>query len=299
MGKKLFINACALLSMFFWGSSFVWFKEVFIYYKPITVTIIRLVLSFILLYIWAKLANKYEKIAREDLGTIMMLAFVEPFCYFLGEAFGMQYVSATLGAIIVATIPLVTPFVAYFFLKERITIWTILGLIISFIGVVIIVSQDSLGEISFKGIGLMSFAVLSGTMYGIFLKKIVDKYSAITIVRYQNLFGSLYFLPLFLLLEIKHFIAVPLSWNAIEPIIKLSIFGSTLAFILFTHVIRNMGLSIANLYTNFIPVFTTIVAYFVLGETITLRKMLGIGIVIVGLIASQTHSYFKVRRNEY
>ena len=87
-----------------------------------------------------------------------------------------------------------------------------------------------------------------------------------------------------------------MSWSAIEPIIKLAVFGSTLAFILFTQVIRNVGLSVANLYANFIPVFTTIVAYFVLDEAITIRKVIGIVIVISGLLLSQSHTYFKIRK---
>ncbi|MEA1973214.1 MAG: DMT family transporter [Candidatus Cloacimonadota bacterium] len=296
MLKKIKIIIFALLAMLFWGSSFVWFKEVYVYYKPVTVTVARLSISYFLLLIWAKSTNKYEIIKKEDLKSIMLLAFAEPFCYFIGESFGMQFVSPTLGAIIISTIPLITPFFAYFILKERITLWTIGGLILSFYGVIIIVSQNSIGEISFLGIGLMFFAVISGTLYGIFLKRVIDKYSAVTIVRYQNFFGFLYFLPLFLFIELDDFLAVPFSWQAIEPIFKLAIFGSTLAFILFTQVIRNIGLSIANLYANFIPVFTTIVAYFVLEEPITSRKLLGISIVISGLLLSQTHTFFKIRK---
>jgi len=69
----------------------------------------------------------------------------------------------------------------------------------------------------------MFFAVFAGTMYGIFLKKIVHKYSAITIVRYQNFLASLYFLPLFLSLEFKHFISVPITWQAVDYQLRLFI----------------------------------------------------------------------------
>ena len=50
-----------------------------------------------------------------------LLSFFEPFCYFLGESYGMRYISSTLGSIIIATIPIFTPFLVFIFHKKKIS----------------------------------------------------------------------------------------------------------------------------------------------------------------------------------
>ncbi len=285
--KRLLIIGLAVLSMLFWASSFVWFKIVFLYYKPVTVVILRLLISFILLALYTLITQRKERVKKEDYKIFALLAFAEPFCYFLGESYGMQYVSASLGSIIISTIPLVTPLVALAFLKEKISVYGIIGLFVSFFGVIFIVSTDLNKDFSGKGIMLMFFAVISATFYGVILKKVTHKYSSITIVRTQNLIGMLYFLPIFLTTEYSHFLSIVPNKELIYTMLKLSVFGSTLALIFFTQVIRKIGLSMANIFTNLIPVFTAVIAYYVLDEKITQHKLLGILIVMAGLFIAQ------------
>ncbi|MDA3814271.1 MAG: EamA family transporter, partial [Candidatus Cloacimonetes bacterium] len=71
------------------------------------------------------------------------------------------------------------------------------------------------------------------------------------------------------------------------PILELAIFGSVLAFVLKTYVIKKIGLINSNIFSNMIPVFTAIIAYFVLNEILGIQKFIGIIIVISGLLISQ------------
>ncbi|PID28670.1 MAG: EamA family transporter [Candidatus Cloacimonadota bacterium] len=293
--KKILIFAAAVLSMLFWSSTFVWFKVALKYYKPMTIVFLRLVIASVFLTALIHIFGKYEKIKKEDYKHFFLLAFFEPFCYFLGEAFGMQFVSSTAGSIIVSTIPLVTPFFAWVFLKEKITAYTFAGLVISFIGVILIVAKTAGEESSLLGILLMFFAVLSGTMYGIQLRKVSCKYGSFTIVRAQSVIGMLLFLPLFAIFERKEFLQTIPDAEIIFILIKLSVFASCFAFILFTYVIRDMGISRANIYTNLIPVFTAVIAKFELNEQINFNKIAGIIIVVSGLFVAQI-PYFKKRK---
>jgi len=74
----------------------------------------------------------------------LLLSFFQPFCYFTFESFGMKFVSSTLGALIIATIPLFTPIFTYFLAREKITLFNISGLIISFVGVIVVLANDFL-----------------------------------------------------------------------------------------------------------------------------------------------------------
>jgi drug/metabolite transporter (DMT)-like permease len=77
------------------------------------------------------------------------------------------------------------------------------------------------------------------------------------------------------------------TWEVIVPLLNLGVFASTFAFIFFTYAIKNLGITRANIFTNAIPVLTAIFAYFILGESITTVKMIGILVVIFGLFLSQ------------
>jgi drug/metabolite transporter (DMT)-like permease len=285
--NRLIYYIFAIIAMLSWGSTFIWFKIVFKYYQPLTVTFLRLLLATIMLFLFSILVKKNERISKEDRKYFLLLTFFEPFCYFLGESFGMQYVNASLGSIIISTIPLVTPIFAFLFLKEEITKFGIIGLVVSFLGVLLIVLGESMTNSSLKGILLMFFAVLSAVGYGIVVRNLADRYSSITIVKWQSFIGMLLFLPLFVTYELRDFVQVNYSWEASFTILKLAFFGSVLAFIMMTKVVRGIGLNSANMFTNLIPVITSLLSYFILKEIFGMQKIIGIGIVILGLFISQ------------
>jgi drug/metabolite transporter (DMT)-like permease len=118
-------------AMIFWSFSFIWYKEVYLNFSPLTVIFLRLVISSSLLFLFTATIRKLQKIQIGDYKLFLLAAFFEPFIYFLGEAFGMKLISSTLAAIIVATIPLFTPIAAAYFYKERLSKINISGLILS------------------------------------------------------------------------------------------------------------------------------------------------------------------------
>lgn len=287
--KTILIFACAILPMFFWGMSFVWLKIVYKYFGPITTVFLRLIIATLFLSIIIVFLKKKEKIKKGDLKYFFLLAFFQPFCYFLGESFGVKYVSATLSSIIISTIPVVTPVFAFFILKERLSIANIFGLILSFAGVVIMILNPNL-SLNASTIGLisLSFAVISAVFYSLIVKKISEKYSSFTIVNVSNFIGIFLFLPLFLTFEFKDFLNVKVNFELVSTLLLLAILCSALAFVLLTIAIREIGVSKTNVFTNTIPVFTAIFAFFMLGEQFTTQKLIGMAIVIIGLIISQT-----------
>ena len=73
-------------------------------------------------------------------------------------------------------------------------------------------------------------------------------------------------------------------------LIKLSVFASSIALLCYTISIRKLGMTISNLFINLIPVFTAIMAYLILGDELSRRGIVGIGIVTVGLFIAQYRS---------
>lgn len=274
--------------MVFWGMSFVWSKIVFEYYSPISTIFIRLVLSSILLFgIWL-IWYRAHLPKRADLAGFFASAFFSPFCYFIGESLGLQEVSSTIAAVIIAMIPVFSPVVAWFTLKERLKPLNIIGLLVSFAGVVIMLVRKDLSlNASASGILLLFFAVGSALAYSVIVRKLSRKYNPLTIVVFQNSIGALYFLPWFLIVDYQEFILVKPDARLIYSLLLLVVFASSLAFILFTSVIKAVGVSRANIYSNLIPVFTGIFSFFILNESFSFAKILGMLIVISGVVLAQ------------
>jgi drug/metabolite transporter (DMT)-like permease len=274
--------------MIFWSFSFIWFKVANKTFHPITVVFIRLSFSVIFLTIYLIFTKNFMKIKKGDRKLFLMLALFEPFFYFLGESFGLTYVSATVCSVLISTIPVFATIGAWLFFKEKLKVINYTGIILSFIGVVVFIINKE-GSISYnlKGLGLLLFAVISAVGYNLTLSRLVGSYSPVYIVNVQNIIGATLFLPLFLIFDFNHFINIPLSINMFLPVIELAAFASCGAFILFAFSVRNIGILKANVFTNCIPIFTALFSFILLGDKLTVQNIIGMVIVIAGLFMSQ------------
>jgi drug/metabolite transporter (DMT)-like permease len=272
--------------MICWSLSFIWYKDAYQFFGPITTVYLRLLISGSILFILAYFTGRL-KIAKQHYKLFFLAALFEPFLYFLGESFGMQLVSSVTASVIVATIPVFTPIISSIIYSEKLFKINIIGIVISFIGVGLVIINKSFSlDASLVGVLLMFVAVGAAIGYAMALRKLTPHYDAITIVAIQNIIGLILFTPLFYTLEFNSFLK-NFSMKAMIPVINLAIFASSLAFILFAYGVSKLGISKANAFTNLIPVITSIFSYFILDEQFTIVKIIGICIVVGGLFLSQ------------
>ncbi|MCK7539065.1 MAG: DMT family transporter [Marinilabiliales bacterium] len=161
-------------------------------------------------------------------------------------------------------------------------------MIVSFIGVLIFIT-NSTGNITLdpKGLALMFLAVISATGYNMVLFRLASDYDPVTIVNIQNIIGAVLFLPIFLIFDLKDLLATGIVAESFGSIVLLAVFASCGAFVLFAYALRHLGISRANIFSNLIPVFTAVLAFFIVGDRITLRNGVGMIVVIAGLFLSQ------------
>lgn len=295
---KLWITyARAILAMLFWSLTFVWFKIAFLTYRPYEITFLRLLLASVLLFAVMFITRQRESIAPKDYLRLMLVAFCEPFMYFIGEANGMQYVSSTLGSLVISTTPMFAAIGAWLILKEKPSLYLILGLLISTGGVMVMSLGSSDLSATGKGVAFLLIAVVAGVFYGVTVRNLTLRYSALTIVAWQCLLGMIYFLPLFLYYDGAHFFSIKHSARGLATIAAMSIFASVGAFLLYTGVIRELGVIKANVFTNLIPVFTVILAFFILGDRLTIYSTIGLVLTLIGLVLSQYQDLRRLHEN--
>jgi len=153
-------------------------------------------MSVALLSSYLYLKKKFVRIKREDVKLFVMLAVFEPFLYFLGESYGLTFVSATVGSVLISTIPVVAAIGAWFIFREKLKVINYAGIILSFIGVMIfIINRDGSLSFDLKGVSLLMLAVISAAGYNLTLSRLVGSYSPVFIVNFQNCLGTILFFP--------------------------------------------------------------------------------------------------------
>jgi drug/metabolite transporter (DMT)-like permease len=200
----------------------------------------------------------------------------------------LKYVSSTVAAVIVATIPLISPVFAWYFFKERLKWMNIAGLAFSFLGVGLVVLNGSFKfDASPLGVGLEFIAVFAAIAYSIVLRNLVSRYNTLSIIAYQNIIGIILFLPVWLVFDFNDFMSRPFHPEAFRAIVLLAVFASTLAFVFFTQSIRQIGVNRSNSFINLIPVFVAILSFFILKEELGGQQIIGIFVVVSGLFLAQ------------
>ncbi len=279
-----------IISMIFWSFSFVWFKIANVIYDPITIIFLRLIISSTLLFSILILSKRFQKIKTKDLKFFVSLSFFQPFLYFIGESFGLQLISSTIVAVILSTIPIFTSIVAYFTYNEKPRLTTLLGMVISIFGICVMILDGNMNlKISPWGILLLLLAITAAIGYSFTLKNLVTKYSATNIVFYQNSIGIIYFIPVLLIFNYNKITNFEFNTDALLAILQLAVFASTLAFILFSNGLKQLGPVTSNIFVNIIPVFTALFSFLMGMEDIGFKQIISIIIVISGLFISQTN----------
>jgi drug/metabolite transporter (DMT)-like permease len=294
LNSRLKLYIAVLLAMVFWAFSFIWFKEANKSLYPITIVFMRLVFAVIMMTVFLVATKGFMKIQRKDRKLFLMLALFEPFSYFIGESFGLTYVSATVCSVLISTIPVFATIGAWLIFRERLSSINYAGIIISFIGVLVfILNKDGSLSFNIKGLALLSLAVFSAVGYNLTLSRLVGNYTPVFIVCVQNVIGATLFLPLFLALDFKTFISTSHTIAEFFPVLELAFFASCGAFILFAYSVNKMGITKANVFTNSIPLFTALFSFVLLHEKLTLQNITGMIIVIAGIIMSQMNGRSK------
>jgi drug/metabolite transporter (DMT)-like permease len=291
---KIPVYFYALAAMLFWGMSFIWTSILLRSYSPVTIIFMRLIISSGFLFLLIYSFRLSERIRKQDFGLILLSALFNPFFYFLGENYGLKYSTSTITAVIIATIPVFTPVVAWLTFRERLSWLSIGGILVSFCGLIImLINKDMVLIIQPLGLLFLFGAVGSALVYTVLLKKLTLTYSPLSIVAWQNFIGIFLFLPVFLIFDLKNFTAVRPDTEILSSLLLLAILASSLSFVFFARTIKVLGMSKANIFSNLIPVFTAIFSYVILSEAFSLRKLAGMAVVICGVYISEMNNRVK------
>lgn len=292
LGKnsKFLIYTVSLFAIILWGISYIWTNQLIALDIPVTYFVfVRILFAGLVLFLLNAASGRIAKIKRRDIPKFLLLAFFEPFIYFICESYGVKETgSPTLSAMIIATIPIFSVGAGVIFFKEKINAVNISGILMCLLGIVLVVmSKGELGKHFIFGIVLLLIAVLSEVGHASVTKSLSGNYSSQIIVMYQFLIGSVYLLPLFIFKGLDGFSARYMSADVWYPIICLSVLCSSLAFSLWVSTIKSLGVAKSSIFSALIPVVAALVSWILGHEILNLRQFTGIVISAIGVVLSQ------------
>ncbi len=289
--SKGLIYVVSIFAITLWGMSYIWTDKLIAAGIPIFYFVfVRILLAGTVLFLFNAAQGKIQKINRKDLPKFLLLAFCEPFIYFICETYGLKETgSPTISAMVIATIPIFSIGAGVLFFKERINAVNIFGILLSLAGIVLVaMAKGELGNNFILGIVFLLVAVIAEVGHASLTKSLSGNYSSQTIVMYQFLIGSAYLLPLFLCKGISGFNPETyLSAEVWYPIICLAVLCSSLAFSLWVSTIKNLGVAKSSIFSALIPVAAALIAWGLGFEMLNARQWAGIALSTVGVIMSQ------------
>ncbi len=289
--SKILIYISSIFAITLWGMSYIWTDKLIAQNIPIFYFVfVRILLAGVILFLFNAAYSRIKRIQRQDLPKFLLLAFFEPFIYFLCETYGLKLTgSPTLSALVIATIPIFSIAAGMVFFKEKVNYVNIIGILLSLTGIVMVaMAKGELGENFIWGVALLLIAVIAEVGHASITKSLSGNYSSQIIVMYQFLIGSIYLFPLFIWKGLDTYDAeIYMSGDIWYPIICLAILCSSLAFSLWVSTIKSLGVAKSSIFSALIPVAAALIAWGLGHELLNSRQWFGIAISTVGVILSQ------------
>jgi len=203
--------------------------------------------------------------------------------------FGLQTTSAANGMLLNSFIPLLIAAIGLVFYGQRLTRLQLLGILVSFAGVVVIVAHGSwqvLASLAISGgDGIVFIATVCWAFYTIWLKQIPPEIDRRGLMLVQIVVALIMLLPFWLWERATgHF---PI-WNSesLMAIGYIGIFPSVLAFLLYGAGVVRVGAARAGLFIHLIPVFGAVLSVVLLHEPVHLYQLAGMLTIFLGVICA-------------
>ena len=280
-----------LLCTVFWAGAFIAAKLSIPFIPAYTLTFLRFSIASIILFIIIKKKQKNTfKLTKKDIPVFMFTGIVGMFGYHVLFFSALKYTTAINSSIIGASNPIITAILSIIFLKDKITFKRLLGIILSFTGVFLTITNadfNALRNLSFnQGDTLMLIAVFMWASYSVFSKKVMPRYSPLILTYYSFLFCTIILIP-FVIYEKPWTFLSAAPMYSFAAVAYMAIFPSVIGYLVQQMSIKQIGPSKTSIFINLVPVFSIVLSILILGEELMPIKLVTALLIILGVYICQ------------
>jgi drug/metabolite transporter (DMT)-like permease len=278
---KLFLTAV------FWGGTFIAGRYITRDVGPFSAGFLRFTVASVLLLLLVRRAEgRLPSIEKGQVIPLILLGMTGVFAYNVFFFKGLKLIHAGRASVIIANNPIVIALFAGLIFRERLTVLKVMGIVLSVIGAIIVVSKGQVAEVFRGGIGwgeiFIFCCVASWGCFSLIGKVVMTHLSPLVAVAYSSAVGAAALLvPAWLegmFTDISHYTL--LDWLGI---VYLGIFGTVIGFVWYYEGIKAIGPTKAGQFINFVPPSAIVLAFFILGEPMTSSLLLGALFVMTGV----------------
>jgi drug/metabolite transporter (DMT)-like permease len=199
---------------------------------------------------------------------------------------GLSKTSPIHASLIMLSTPILVTIIAAYFLKEKLSLQKIVGLIIAVIGAVVLVNARSDNHLASNSVLGDFYIFINAAAYAFYLalvKPLMQKYRPIIVIRWLFLIGLFFVFPF----GIQQLLNVPFAtftaqhWQAVVFIVICVTFCTYLWNIF---ALRVLSASIAGAYIYLQPIFAAIIAVFFMNESLTVQKIIAAVLIFTGVV---------------
>tara|TARA_A100001011_G_scaffold160359_1_gene168782 strand:- start:3277 stop:4164 length:888 start_codon:yes stop_codon:yes gene_type:complete len=272
-----------------WASAFFNIKIATYSFGPVTIAFLRVLFGAIPVLLLCYFKNIKIEAFSEDWHWFAMIGFINLVAPFFLIAYGVKSVQSNLAAILMSTTPLSSTVLGHLYTKnEKFNLIKTIGILIGFFGIVFLFSDDLLiNENNFMSALLILLGSTCYVVGGVLTLKISKK-------KNENVTGSILIWAIIILIPLVSLIEQP--WQNVPRIdssisvIYLGIVATGIAWLLRFKILKKNGLIFQSQVSYLIPIFGTILSYIFLKELITIK-------VLISLIAVSVGIYFVGKAN--
>ena len=280
-----------------WGGSFLFIKIAVTELPPLLVVLARVGIGAAALHMavrWTQARIPWDRPLAVRLFILALINNVIPFSLIF---FGQREIPAGLGAILNSTMPIFSVILAHYLTRdEPMTARRILGVLLGVLGVTVLVGFGAItGSVrELIGMAAIILACLSYSLGAIYARRFPSLSSA-ALAEGQLVCAALFLLPIVMVVD-QPWTLPPPSLSAGLAVLALAILCTSIAYLLYFHVIKTSGASNASLVTLLIPISGVILGALVLHEPIHLEQLAGMALIISGLLVIDGRFFHKLSR---
>lgn len=270
-----------------WGLDYVVAKQALENLEPLVLLYLKYFVGFVMMLLIKQFLDRGWKLQKKDILTLIACTIFGEILYFYCEYTAMDYLPVSIITIILAFVPAISIITEIVFYKKSPSKKLMAGVFFCVIGVALVIGVDY--EVLFEGkiIGyLLTFgAILSWNTYNFLTASMHQKYSSISLTVMQ-LACVLLILSPYMIMNIPE--VSSFTPAIMGGIVYLGVFGAGLGFLIQVKALHVIGPTTTALFSNFMPITTTIFGWIFLNETILPLQIMG-GIVVI------TSGYFVIK----
>lgn len=278
-----------LIVGFVWGSAFNFIKIVLTGVGPITLVAGRTAMgaAAVLLFLLAARKASLLKLPWSDLKNTIILGIINTALPFMLITWGQKTVPSGIASVMNSMTPVFTVIFAVIFLKESLPPRRIFGIILGFVGIILLTHISSVGFSEERILPYFAI-VLAAVCYGgsaIFAKKFLNEVDVFAITFYNLAVAAVITFAAAMLFE-KPFDPA-MSLGIYGAWVYLAFFSSFIGFTLYYSVLKDSGPVTASTVTYLVPMFALLIGLLFLEETLTGYDIAGMVCILAGVVAAR------------